>query len=82
MMNKLLENRLGSVVIFSQAKKALMAQTKGNYPAPVKALEVVQKTYGGKMKPGLKIEAHSFGEVAITDVSKKPHPHFLHDRSP
>jgi len=69
-MNVLLENPLGNQVVFHQARKALLAQTKGNYPAPEKALEVVKKTYGMKLEKGLKIERQAFGEMAITDVSK------------
>jgi len=69
-VNKLLENRLGNMVIFSQARKTLMAQTKGNYPAPVKALEIIQKTYGGNSQKGFVREAKGFGELAVTDVSK------------
>lgn len=68
---KLLESPIGRPIVFSQAKKMLLSQTKGHYPAPVKALEVVQKTYGmGNRKQALAIEAKAFGEVAATDVSK------------
>lgn len=68
---KFLESPLGRPIVFSQAKKMLLSQTKGHYPAPVKALEVVQKTYGmTNRKQALAIEAMAFGEVAATDVSK------------
>ncbi|MES2767585.1 MAG: 3-hydroxyacyl-CoA dehydrogenase NAD-binding domain-containing protein [Bdellovibrionota bacterium] len=68
---KLLESPIGRPIVFSQAKKMLLSQTKGHYPAPVKALEVVQKTYGmSNRKQALAIEAKAFGEVAATDVSK------------
>src|SRR5690606_39733103 len=38
---KLLESSIGRPIVFSQAKKMLLKQTKGHYPAPLKALDVV-----------------------------------------
>jgi len=68
---KILEGPIGRPIVFSQAKKMLLKQTKGHYPAQEKALEVVQKTYGmSNRKNALAIEAKGFGEVAATDVSK------------
>lgn len=68
---KLMESAIGRPIVFSQAKKMLLAQTKGHYPAPVKALEVVQKIYGmSNRTKAMEIEAKGFGEVAATDVSK------------
>lgn len=68
---KILEGPIGRPIVFSQAKKMLLKQTKGHYPAQEKALEVVQKTYGmSNRKNALAIEAKAFGEVAATDVSK------------
>jgi 3-hydroxyacyl-CoA dehydrogenase/enoyl-CoA hydratase/3-hydroxybutyryl-CoA epimerase len=68
---KLMESALVRPVIFSQARKMLLKTTKGHYPAPEKALEVVKKTYGmSNRKKALAIEAKAFGEVAATDVSK------------
>ncbi len=65
-----LEGPLGRPIVFSQAKKMLMSKTMGHYPAPLKALEVVRKTYGSRLEKGLAIEAKGFGEVAATSVSK------------
>ncbi len=68
---KLLESPVGRPIVFSQAKKMLLKQTKGHYPAPLKALEVVQKTYGSNNRTkALAIEALAFGEVAATEISK------------
>jgi len=53
----------GTWLIFDLAKKSVMEKTKGNYPAPLSALEVIRKTYGGDIKKGLKIEAEAFGEL-------------------
>ncbi len=57
--------------VFSEAKKSVLKATGGHYPAPLKALEVVRKTYGMKDRTeALKIEREAFCEVAVTDVSK------------
>lgn len=53
----------GTWLIFDQARKQVMKKTKGNYPAPLKILEVLRKTYGGNLEAGLKIEAKAFGEL-------------------
>jgi len=70
LQDKFLESPVGRPLVFKAARKALFKQTKGHYPAPEKALEVIRRTYGGNLKKGLKIEAEGFGEVATTDVSK------------
>lgn len=68
---KLLESPVGKPVVFSQAKKTVLEQTKGHYPAPLKALEVVKKTYGSSNRAkALAIECEGFCEVAVTDISK------------
>lgn len=70
-MNKFLESFLGKQLVFFQAKKTLLKQTKGFYPAPEMALVVVKKTYGMKdRKKCLSIERKYFCEVAVSDVSK------------
>ena len=62
---------VGKGVVFSQAKKMVLKNTKGHYPAPLKALEAVQKTYGmSNREKALDIEASLFSDVAITDISK------------
>ena len=60
----------GRNVIFSQAKKMLLKKTHGHYPAPLLALETVQKTLGMPLKEGLEIEARALGELVHTDISK------------
>jgi 3-hydroxyacyl-CoA dehydrogenase/enoyl-CoA hydratase/3-hydroxybutyryl-CoA epimerase len=58
-------------VVFHQAKKLLLQQTKGFYPAPLKALEIIKKTYGmADRDRALTIEAEGFCEVAVTSISK------------
>jgi 3-hydroxyacyl-CoA dehydrogenase/enoyl-CoA hydratase/3-hydroxybutyryl-CoA epimerase len=70
-VGKILESFAGRWVVGSQAKKMVLSQTKGFYPAPLKALEVVLKIYGMSNRDrALAIETEGFCEVAVTDVSK------------
>jgi 3-hydroxyacyl-CoA dehydrogenase/enoyl-CoA hydratase/3-hydroxybutyryl-CoA epimerase len=62
---------LGKFLIFYLAKKNLFEKTKGNYPAPFYALEVIKRTdkiiYS---ETGLKIELEAFCELATGAISK------------
>lgn len=60
----------GKWVMFDQAKKQVMAKSKGNYPAPLKIIEVLKQTYGGSLEKGLKIEAEAFAELVRTPESQ------------
>ncbi len=62
---------LKKYLIFYFAKKDLFAKTKGHYPAPFAALDVISKTYGLTYnKKGYKIELDFFCELAVSDISK------------
>ncbi len=66
----LLEGPLKGIV-FSKAKEATMKATKGHYPAPIEALEVVKQTYGYTDRAkALEIELQHFAKLATTDISK------------
>jgi len=70
-MPMFLESFLGRPIVFKKARESVLKLTKGLYPAPLKAIDVIQKTYGSKYRDqSLEVEAKAFGEVAITDVSK------------
>ncbi len=60
----------GNWFVFEKAKKDLLDKTKGNYPAPLAALNVVKKTYGGNLQKGLQIEAEAFVELIKTPECK------------
>jgi len=60
----------GKWVIFDQAKKQVMKQTKGNYPAPLRIIETLRKTYGGDLEKGLKVEAKAFTDLVVTPESQ------------
>lgn len=69
--NLLLEKTaVGRKVIFSQARKMVLSKTGGHYPAPLKAIDVIQKTYGMSLKKGLQVEAKALGELIVTPICK------------
>jgi 3-hydroxyacyl-CoA dehydrogenase / enoyl-CoA hydratase / 3-hydroxybutyryl-CoA epimerase len=70
-VDRFLESYVGRSVVYAQARKGVLAQTKGFYPAPLKALNVIKKTYGSRnRKRSLRIEMEAFADVAVSDVSK------------
>ena len=70
-MEKMIEgNGLGRKIVFSQALKQTLAQTKGNYPAPEKILDAVEYGYKHGKEKGLLNEAKLFGELGATHESR------------
>ena len=64
------ESRLGNRLVFYKSRQSVISATKGFYPAPLKAIDVVQKNFYTNREEGLEIEARGFGELAITAISK------------
>ncbi|MHB2150038.1 enoyl-CoA hydratase-related protein [Calditrichota bacterium LG25] len=64
--------RIGFIrrLIFSQARKSVLKQTRGFYPAPLKAIEVIKKTWNMPIEQGLEVEARALAELIITPQSK------------
>tara|TARA_R110000868_G_scaffold259361_6_gene517377 strand:+ start:30870 stop:32987 length:2118 start_codon:yes stop_codon:yes gene_type:complete len=70
-VEKILEgNPIGRNIIFSQAKKKTLGQTKGNYPSPLMIIEAVKFGYKNGLKKGLENEAKLFGEAGATFESR------------
>ncbi len=65
------DNPLGREVLFRQARKALLARTRGHYPAPERAIEAIRHGYDKGIERGLEREARLFGELAVSDVSRR-----------
>lgn len=63
-------NPVGRKVLFKAARKDILKKTKGQYPAPLKALDVLEKTSSMKLDQGLIVEAEAFANLAVTDVSR------------
>lgn len=63
-------NFLGKRILFSQARQRVLRRTKGHYPAPLKALEAVERGIPLPLSEGLALEARFLGELVVTDVCK------------
>ncbi len=62
---------LGKFLIYRFAEKDLYEKTNGNYPAPLKALEVIKKTYRATYGAGgYRTELEAFCELVVGQVSK------------
>ena len=71
LIEKILEgNPLGRSIIFSQARKKTLGQTKGNYPAPLLIIDAVSYGYKHGVKKGLENECKLFGEAGATKESR------------
>lgn len=57
-------------IVFNKARKTIEAKTKGHYPAPLRALDVIEKTFNKEIKFGLQTEAQVFAELAVTPTAK------------
>jgi enoyl-CoA hydratase/long-chain 3-hydroxyacyl-CoA dehydrogenase len=60
------ETGAGRLVVFRQARQMVMAQTKGNYPAPLAILDVVEHGLKNGFAAGLEEESRRFGELGMT----------------
>lgn len=64
------KNPLGRKILFDQARKKTLEQTRGHYPAPLRAIEVVRVGIEQGMKAGFDAEARALSELAISKISK------------
>ncbi|MGH9361344.1 MAG: enoyl-CoA hydratase-related protein, partial [Thermoanaerobaculia bacterium] len=64
------KNPLGRKIVFDQARKKTLEQTKGHYPAPLRALEVVRVGVEDGARAGFDAEARAVTELAIGRVAK------------
>jgi len=64
-------NPIGRGVVFRKARESVMEKTHGHYPAPLAALTAIQAGYSRGFDEGLREEAHLFGEMAMTAVSRQ-----------
>jgi len=62
---------VGRRIVYGKAEKALQEKTGGHYPAPPAALEAVRTGLEQGMAAGLREERRRFGEVAVSDVSRR-----------
>jgi 3-hydroxyacyl-CoA dehydrogenase/enoyl-CoA hydratase/3-hydroxybutyryl-CoA epimerase len=62
--------RLLSPVIFAKARRSVREKSGGHYPAPMKAVEAIERGTRTSLEEGQKIEGRLFGELAVSDVSR------------
>lgn len=67
----LAKTALGRHLLFSQAQKATLAKTRGNYPAPVRILEVVRVGLERGHPAGLSAETKAFGDLAVSPEARE-----------
>jgi 3-hydroxyacyl-CoA dehydrogenase/enoyl-CoA hydratase/3-hydroxybutyryl-CoA epimerase len=63
-------NPLGRRFVLAQARRRTLAQTKGHYPAPLRALDVVATGLDRGPGAGFEAEARAIGELAVSPVAK------------
>jgi 3-hydroxyacyl-CoA dehydrogenase/enoyl-CoA hydratase/3-hydroxybutyryl-CoA epimerase len=61
---------LGRRLIFSKARKGVLSQTGGHYPAPLEALDVIAEGFGKPAADGFAAEARHIGNVFGGDVQR------------
>ncbi len=58
-------------LVYRSAAREVARRTGGNYPAPLRALDVVRRTWRrGAIERGLAMEAEAFSELACSPVSR------------
>ena len=63
-------NPIARNVIFGKARKAVLQQTKGHYPAPLKAIEVMEYAMSAGVERGMQREADEAASLVNNDVAK------------
>jgi 3-hydroxyacyl-CoA dehydrogenase/enoyl-CoA hydratase/3-hydroxybutyryl-CoA epimerase len=64
------ETAAGRRVILVQARRQVVKETGGHYPAPLRALDVIRESARLPLDAALKVEARALGDMIATSVSK------------
>lgn len=67
---KLVSKTPARKLIFDKAKESVLEKTKGHYPAPLKALEVIEHGLSHGFKAGLAAERRAFVELVSSPQAK------------
>lgn len=78
--SKLKLNAMESMMVFETAKGFVAGQTKGQYPAPIEAIKVMQKAAGQGRDKALEAEAKGFAKLAKTTESQALIGLFMNDQ--
>lgn len=69
--DRLLERTpIGRRIVFGLARKRVRRETQGFYPAPLRAIDVVERTAGATADEAYRIESEALGELLVGDVSR------------
>jgi 3-hydroxyacyl-CoA dehydrogenase/enoyl-CoA hydratase/3-hydroxybutyryl-CoA epimerase len=71
LVDKFQESGLGRMIVFKTVRKAVWSKTKGQYPAAMKIIELLEHIYKMELEEALRTEARFFAQLAITPVSKR-----------
>jgi 3-hydroxyacyl-CoA dehydrogenase/enoyl-CoA hydratase/3-hydroxybutyryl-CoA epimerase len=69
-MQSFMETGLLRKIVFQKAREKTLSLTKGFYPAPLKIIDHLEKSYGRSREDYLLSEAEAFGELSQTTQSK------------
>jgi 3-hydroxyacyl-CoA dehydrogenase/enoyl-CoA hydratase/3-hydroxybutyryl-CoA epimerase len=64
-------NPLGLKLLFSMARKQVLAKSGGHYPAPLAALRAVEHGLRYGAEAGMEMEAEMFADLAVGEVSRE-----------
>merc|ERR1712000_622330 len=78
--SKLKLNTMEQMMVFETAKGFVAGQTKGQYPAPIEAIKVMQKAANGDREKALAAESKGFAKLAKTTESQALIGLFLNDQ--
>ncbi|HSS63802.1 MAG TPA: 3-hydroxyacyl-CoA dehydrogenase NAD-binding domain-containing protein, partial [Gammaproteobacteria bacterium] len=67
----LAKTALGRHLLFAKARKATLAKTRGNYPAPERILDVVRTGLERGLKAGFDAEISAFGDLAVSPEARE-----------
>jgi 3-hydroxyacyl-CoA dehydrogenase/enoyl-CoA hydratase/3-hydroxybutyryl-CoA epimerase len=69
--DRLLNDTLpGRRIVLSRARATVLKETRGHYPAPLKAIETIGRSIGAPLDEAFANEARAVGELVATPVSK------------
>ncbi len=60
----------GRRLLFKMARARTLKESKGRYPAPLAAIDVVERTHGLQIDEALAVEAEALGRMAETEVAR------------
>ena len=66
----LLEKTPARKIAFNKAREEVQKKTGGHYPAPKKAIEVLERTSGMGLEDGLQVESLAFADLVVSPEAK------------